>query len=77
MDTLARLYGGRLSQSLGRAVVIDNRRALLDVGANASRPRRPMAIRSWFTSSAMAINLVLFKQVNYDPERDFVPVALT
>jgi tripartite-type tricarboxylate transporter receptor subunit TctC len=28
------------------------------------------------TSSAMAINLTLFKQVAYDPDRDFVPISL-
>jgi tripartite-type tricarboxylate transporter receptor subunit TctC len=28
------------------------------------------------TSSAMAINLTLFKQVTYDPERDFAPISL-
>jgi tripartite-type tricarboxylate transporter receptor subunit TctC len=28
------------------------------------------------TSSAMAINLTLFKQVTYDPERDFIPISL-
>src|SRR5258705_7995343 len=28
------------------------------------------------TSSAMAINLTLFRQVTYDPERDFIPISL-
>jgi len=78
MDTLARLYGDRLSQSLGRVVVIDNRPgASLMLAANAVAVAPPDGYTLLVsTSSAMAINLVLFKQVNYDPERDFVPVAL-
>ena len=78
MDTIARLYGDRLSQSLGRAVVIDNRPgASMMVATNAVAAAPPDGYTLLVaTSSAMAINPALFKQVNYDPERDFVPVAL-
>ena len=28
------------------------------------------------TSSALAINPTLYKQINYDPNRDFIPISL-
>ena len=78
MDVLVRLYADRLSQSLGRPVIVENRPgASLMLAANTvanSAPDGHTLLVS--TSSAMAINLTLFRQVTYDPERDFVPISL-
>src|SRR5206468_6787980 len=78
MDVLVRLYADKLSQSLGKPVIVENRPgASLMLAANAvaqSAPDGHTLLVS--TSSAMAINLTLFKQVTYDPDRDFVPVSL-
>ena len=78
MDVLVRLYADRLSQSLGKPVIVENRPgASLMLAANTvanSAPDGHTLLVS--TSSAMAINLTLFKQVTYDPERDFVPISL-
>jgi tripartite-type tricarboxylate transporter receptor subunit TctC len=78
MDTLMRLYGERLSQKLGRAVVIDNRPGasqMIAANAVASAPADGHTLLV-ATSGAMAINPTLFKQLTYDPGRDFVPLAL-
>jgi tripartite-type tricarboxylate transporter receptor subunit TctC len=78
MDVLVRLYADRLSQSLGKPVIVENRPgASLMLAANTvanSAPDGHTLLVS--TSSAMAINLTLFRQVTYDPERDFVPISL-
>jgi tripartite-type tricarboxylate transporter receptor subunit TctC len=78
MDVLVRLYADRLSQSLGKPVIVENRPgASLMLAANTvanSVPDGHTLLVS--TSSAMAINLTLFRQVTYDPERDFVPISL-
>jgi tripartite-type tricarboxylate transporter receptor subunit TctC len=78
MDVLVRLYADRLSQGLGKPVVVENRPgASLMLAANAvaqSQPDGHTLLVS--TSSAMAINLTLFKQVTYDPDRDFIPISL-
>ena len=78
MDVLVRLYADRLSTILGKPVIVENRPgASLMLAANAvaqSQPDGHTLLVS--TSSAMAINLTLFKQVTYDPERDFVPISL-
>jgi tripartite-type tricarboxylate transporter receptor subunit TctC len=78
MDVLVRLYAERLSQSLGKPVIVENRPgASLMLAANsvaAAPPDGHTLLVS--TSSAMAINLTLFKQVTYDPDRDFIPISL-
>jgi len=78
MDVLVRLYADRLSQGLGKPVIVENRPgASLMLAANAvaqSPPDGHTLLVS--TSSAMAINLTLFRQVTYDPDRDFIPVSL-
>src|SRR2546421_83205 len=78
MDVLVRLYADKLAQSLGKPVIVENRPgASLMLAANAvaqSAPDGHTLLVS--TSSAMAINLTLFKQVTYDPDRDFIPISL-
>jgi tripartite-type tricarboxylate transporter receptor subunit TctC len=78
MDVLVRLYADRLQTSLGKPVIVENRPgASLMLAANAVATAPPdghMLLVS--TSSAMAINLTLFKQVTYDPDRDFIPISL-
>jgi tripartite-type tricarboxylate transporter receptor subunit TctC len=78
MDVLVRLYADKLSGSLGKPVVVENRPgASLMLAANAVAAAPPDGHTLLVsTSSAMAINLTLFKQVTYDPERDFVPLSL-
>jgi tripartite-type tricarboxylate transporter receptor subunit TctC len=78
LDVLVRLYGDKLAESFGKPVVVENRPGAslmlaATVVANAAPDGYTLLVS---TSSAMAINLTLFKQVNYDPERDFVPISL-
>src|SRR3954451_5655532 len=78
MDVLVRLYADKLSQSLGKPVIVENRPgASLMLAANAVAQAPPDGHTLLVsTSSAMAINLTLFKQVTYDPDRDFTPISL-
>ena len=77
MDVIARMYGEKLSQSLGKPVIIENKPGaslmLAAVAvANAPADGHTLLIS---TSSAMSINPTLFKKINYDPEKDFAPVS--
>jgi tripartite-type tricarboxylate transporter receptor subunit TctC len=78
MDVLVRLYADKLSQGLGKPVVVENRPgASLMLAANAVAQAQPDGHTLLVsTSSAMAINLTLFKQVTYEPDRDFIPISL-
>ncbi len=78
MDTLVRLYSERLSQALGKPVVVENRPgAALMLGVAALSKAAPDGYTLGVaTAPAMAINPTLYKQVAYDVEKDFVPISL-
>lgn len=78
MDTIARLYGDKLQQALGKPVIIDNRPgAALMLGAQALAAAAPDGhTLGLATTSSLAINPVLYKQINYDPDKSFIPIAL-
>ncbi len=78
MDVIARLYADKLSQSLGKPVVIENKpgaSTMLGTAAVASAPPDGYTLLV-ATSAALSINPTLFKQIAYDPEKDLVPVSL-
>ena len=76
MDMLVRLYADKLQASLGKPVVVENKpgAALMLAAAQvaAAPPDGYTLVVS--TSSAMAINPVLYKKINYKLT-DFVPVS--
>lgn len=78
MDTIARLYAEKLQQSLGKPVIIDNRPgAALMLAAQAVAVAPPDGHTLVLaTTSSLAINPTLYKQINYDPEKSFAPIAL-
>jgi tripartite-type tricarboxylate transporter receptor subunit TctC len=78
MDSIARLYGDQLAQSLGKPVVVDNRPGasmMLATTAVAAAPADGYTLLI-ATSGTFAINPVLYKKINYDPDKDFAPIAL-
>jgi tripartite-type tricarboxylate transporter receptor subunit TctC len=77
MDSIVRLYAEPLAQALGKPIVVDNRPgAALMVAANAVKNAPPDGYTLLIsTSSAMAINPVLYKTITYSPNDDFVPVS--
>lgn len=76
-DNVARLLGDRLVKSLGQPVVIDNKPGGQNViGAQAAARSAPDGYSFYFaTTAALITNSLLFKQLAYDPQKDFVPVA--
>jgi len=76
MDTLARLYGDQLAQALGKPVVIENRPGaglMLGTAAVAAAPPDGHTI-GISTAAPMSVAQVLYKKINYDPDKDFVPI---
>lgn len=78
MDTLVRVYADELQKSLGRPVVVENQpgAALMLAAQNVARAAPDGHTLVVSTSSPMAINQALYKKINYDAEKDFVPLAL-
>jgi tripartite-type tricarboxylate transporter receptor subunit TctC len=78
MDTLVRIYGEKLSQSLGQPVIIENKPGGAGVAAGETIVKSPpdgytLAV---VTSAVMAIRPTLFKVRPFNPSTDFVPVSL-
>ena len=76
-DNVARLLGERLGTALGQPVVIDNKPGGQNViGAQAAARSAPDGYTFYFaTTAALITNTLLFKQLAYDVQKDFVPVA--
>ncbi len=78
MDVITRTIAEQLTKRLGQPVIIENRPGggmVIGASAVASAPADGYTLMN-APSGAYAINPTLFKQLSYDPEKDFVPVAL-
>src|SRR6266446_2439641 len=78
MDIIARAYGAKLSERLGKPVVIENRPGggtvtAAVVLAHAAPDGHTLLVTP---SGTLATNATLYKTLPYDPIKDFVPVAL-
>lgn len=78
MDSIARLYSEQLTQSLGKPVVIDNRpgAAMMLAMTSLARSAPDGYTLGIATSGPLATNPVLYKKIDYDPDKDFAPIAL-
>src|ERR671937_951809 len=76
-DIAARMLGEKLSQLWGQSVLIENRAgAGGSLGAAEAARAAPDGYTLFFPSgSVMTANQHVYAKLNYDPERDFVPVT--
>src|SRR5258708_22598650 len=77
MDALTRIYAEKLSQALGKPVIVENKPgAATTLAAHqvASAPADGHTLVV-LTSIALSINPTLYKHLTYDPQ-DFVPISL-
>ena len=76
-DTVARIFGQKLGERLGQQVVIDNRPgAGATIGAEIAARAPADGYVLFFGSLSHAINVTLYKKLNYDLVKDFAPVSL-
>jgi tripartite-type tricarboxylate transporter receptor subunit TctC len=77
-DVMARLIADSVSRSLGQSVFVENVPGASGILAHEAAARAaPDGYTLLFTNtSGMAINLISFKQLPYDPTRDFTAVAV-
>jgi tripartite-type tricarboxylate transporter receptor subunit TctC len=76
-DVMARLLGDGISRGLGQTVVVENQPGASGILAHQTVARAaPDGYTLLFTNtSGMIFNTISFKQLPYDPLRDFTPVA--
>jgi tripartite-type tricarboxylate transporter receptor subunit TctC len=77
-DVMARLLADGVSRSLGQSLVVENIPGASGIVAHQAVARAaPDGYTILLTNtSGMAINLISFKQLPYDPTRDFTAVAM-
>src|SRR4249920_242740 len=76
-DILARVIGGKLSETWGQQVVVDNRPGAgglvgTEIGAKAAPDGYTLTMA---VSSAFGINPTLYAKLPYDAIRDFAPIT--
>jgi tripartite-type tricarboxylate transporter receptor subunit TctC len=78
IDTTARLIGEKMQAKWGKPVVIENRAgAAMRIGAEAVQKSLPDGYTLLVAhDGTMAINPLVFPDLPYDPQRDFVPLGL-
>lgn len=78
-DIVARIFAQSLGQQLRQAIVVENKPgAGGNIGTEMVAKSSPDGYTlSFGTVGTLAINAALFRKITFDPQRDFVPLALT
>ncbi|MDP3084825.1 MAG: tripartite tricarboxylate transporter substrate binding protein [Rubrivivax sp.] len=76
-DNVARLITDRLARLWGQSVVVDNKPGGQNTIGALAAARSPADGSSFYfaTTAALVTNTYLFKQLPYDAQKDFTPVA--
>jgi tripartite-type tricarboxylate transporter receptor subunit TctC len=76
-DILARVLSPRLSEYLGQPFVVENRPgATTNIASDLVAKSAPDGHTLLFTTSALAINMSLYKNLPFDAMRDFAPISV-
>jgi tripartite-type tricarboxylate transporter receptor subunit TctC len=76
-DIMARLLSPKLSETLGQQFVVENRPgATTNIASAMVATAAPDGHTLLFTTSALAINMSLYKNLTFDAVRDFAPVSV-
>ncbi|HEY4371899.1 MAG TPA: tripartite tricarboxylate transporter substrate binding protein [Burkholderiales bacterium] len=77
VDIIARIIGPKLTEYLGQSMVIENKPgAGGNLGTGLVAHANPDGYNLLVTSSAYAVNVSLFSNPGYDPDKDLIPVAV-
>ena len=78
MDSVVRIYADELSAALGKPVVIENQPgAGLMLAAQTVAKAAPDGYTLLVSATTvMTANKTLSRKINYDPEKDFIPISL-
>jgi tripartite-type tricarboxylate transporter receptor subunit TctC len=75
-DALARLVAGKMSESLGQQVFVENRPgAGATIAASAAASAAPDGYTLFFADSALLIAPGIYQKLGFDPVKSFAPVS--
>lgn len=77
-DSMARMIGDHLSRRLNQPIIVENRPGGQNaIGAQAAARSPADGYTFYFaTAAALVMNSYLFKNLPYDPRKDFIPVGM-
>ena len=76
-DIMARVLAPQLQQQLGQPFVVENRPgATTNLASDLAAKAAPDGYTLLFTTSALAINMSLYKNLPFDALRDFTPISV-
>lgn len=77
LDVMARLLAHRLSETIGRNVIVENRPgAGTTIGSKVVASAAPDGTTLLFTSVSHAVSAAMYRKLDFDPINDFAPVAM-
>lgn len=77
-DVVARIVGQKMAEQLGQAVVIDNKPGVAgNIAADMVAKAAPDGHTVLYNTSSITISPWVYAKVNFDPVKDFAPIALT
>jgi tripartite-type tricarboxylate transporter receptor subunit TctC len=76
-DIMGRLIAQKISEAMGQQVIVENRPgAAQNVAAEYVAKSPADGYTLFMSSAALGVNISLYPKLNYDPVRDFAPVAV-
>lgn len=76
-DIMGRLIAPQITEALGQQVIVENRAGQAQNIAAEFLTKQPADGYNLFLSSAaLGVNVSLYPKLNYDPVKDFVPIAV-
>ncbi len=76
-DIMGRLIAQQIAEGLGQQVIVENRAgAAQNIAAEFVAKSPADGYTVFISSAALGINVSLYPKLNYDPVKDFIPVAV-
>lgn len=77
-DVVARIIGQKMAEQLGQTVVIDNKPGVAgNIAADMVAKAAPDGYTLFYNTSSITISPWVYAKVNFDPMKDYAPIALT
>jgi tripartite-type tricarboxylate transporter receptor subunit TctC len=76
-DIMGRLIAPKITEALGQQVIVENRAgAAQNIAAEYVAKSPNDGYTLFMSSAALGVNVSLYPKINYDPAKDFAPVAV-
>ena len=76
-DIMGRLIAPKITEALGQQVIVENRAgAAQNIAAEYVAKSPNDGYTLFMSSAALGVNISLYPKINYDPVKDFAPVAV-